>query len=409
MVNHMKTNAPLVSVIVPVYNTEKYLDKCIDSICRQTYKNLEIILINDGSSDNSLDICMKHQEKDSRIKIFSQKNKGLIETRKFGVSRAKGKLIGFVDSDDWIEKDMYSHLSKIAVDTNADLISSGIIHDYEAIKGCNGYDGIFVFDNYAEGFYSDLEKYIYPTMLHDESIHNFGLNCNLVNKLFKKELLQNAYQNLNSDIFYGEDCLAAYTYCLLAKSIYISKSAFYHYNIRTDSMCSRNDAKLLYNSYLLYSELKNLFFNHKNYYVLMRQLKKYILRLEFHNLEKLYNINVSSLGAWHFAHVDNIKDSKIIIYGAGGCGQAFYQYVRTHNMEKQVVAWVDKNPSEKSEQCMYKIESPEILSRVHFDYVIIAVLREVIAEGIKKDLCEHYNIEKEKIIWNEPMYTPFLI
>ena len=58
---------------------------------------------------------------------------------------------------------------------------------------------------------------------------------------------------------------------------------------------------------------------------------------------------------------------------------------------------------------MYKIESPEILSRVHFDYVIIAVLREVIAEGIKKDLCEHYNIEKEKIIWNEPMYTPFLI
>lgn len=86
----MKTNAPLVSVIVPVYNTEKYLDKCIDSICRQTYKNLEIILINDGSSDNSLDICMKHQEKDSRIKIFSQKNKGLIETRKFGVSRAKG-------------------------------------------------------------------------------------------------------------------------------------------------------------------------------------------------------------------------------------------------------------------------------------------------------------------------------
>ena len=98
----------ILSVIVPIYNSEKYLDQCISSICNQTYENLQIILVNDGSTDHSLEICLEYQERDPRIKVVSQENKGLMEARKYGIESSTGEVIGFVDSDDWIESDMYS-------------------------------------------------------------------------------------------------------------------------------------------------------------------------------------------------------------------------------------------------------------------------------------------------------------
>lgn len=399
----MYTINPLITIIVPVYNTEKFLTKCINSICEQTYRNLEIILINDGSSDSSLEICNIYKNKDPRIKVFSQKNKGLIETRKLGLKYSIGDLIGFVDSDDWIEKNMYMNLIESFKKTNADLISSGIIHDYE---NSNENNGTYVYDNYLEGLYTNLDKDIYPTMLYDNEIRRFGLNCNLVTKLFKKEILTKVYENINSKIFYGEDCLTIYSYCLLAKSIYIQKKAFYHYNIRMGSMCLKKDEKLPYNSYLLYSELKKKFYEYKDPYCLMRQLKKYILKIEAHNLNMLFDINVNSLGIWNFKFNKEIYNSKFIIYGAGACGQAFYQFLCSKNMEKQIVAWIDKNPSNKSDQCLYQIDSPDILLKIQYDYIIIAILKEKLEMSIRAELIEKYHIENDKILWKQPEYIP---
>ena len=124
----------LISVIIPIYNAESYLDRCISSICEQTYRDLEIILVNDGSTDASLDICLKYQQKDNRIRVLSQKNKGIIEARKLGVQSAQGNIIGFVDSDDWIESDMYMQMMQILKYNDVDLISSGIIRNYENSK-----------------------------------------------------------------------------------------------------------------------------------------------------------------------------------------------------------------------------------------------------------------------------------
>ena len=95
-----------VSIIVPVYNVQNYLEQCISSICNQTYKNLEIILVNDGSTDNSGIICEKFAKSDSRIKLIAQENQGLTRARKAGVGQANGEYIGFIDSDDWIDPDM---------------------------------------------------------------------------------------------------------------------------------------------------------------------------------------------------------------------------------------------------------------------------------------------------------------
>ena len=101
-----------ISIIVPVYNVEKYLEKCIDSILNQSYQNLEIILIDDGSTDNSGSICDEYKKKDQRVQVIHQKNQGQSSARNAGLNIAKGSYIGFVDSDDWIEQNMYEKLYK---------------------------------------------------------------------------------------------------------------------------------------------------------------------------------------------------------------------------------------------------------------------------------------------------------
>lgn len=115
-------SVPLISVLVPVYNVEKYLEECIESIIKQKYKNLEIILVDDGSTDSSGATCDRYAEKDSRIKVIHQKNQGLATVRNVSIAAATGKYVGFVDSDDFISPDMYSDMVSIAEENNADIV-----------------------------------------------------------------------------------------------------------------------------------------------------------------------------------------------------------------------------------------------------------------------------------------------
>lgn len=123
----------LISVIVPVYNTEIYLNRCVDSIIRQTYKNLEIILVDDGSTDRSGEICDTYAEKDKRVKVLHQKNSGPSVARNYGITIAQGDYIGFVDSDDYIEPDMYESLYR-CMETGGDIVCCGSVSIYKHTK-----------------------------------------------------------------------------------------------------------------------------------------------------------------------------------------------------------------------------------------------------------------------------------
>ena len=120
----------LVSVIVPVYNVEKYLKKCVDSILSQSYQNIEVILINDGSLDGSGEICEAYAKKDERIKYITQNNSGLGKTRNRGIEEASGKYLLFVDSDDYIENTMIEKLYHNITESHADVASCGIYNVY---------------------------------------------------------------------------------------------------------------------------------------------------------------------------------------------------------------------------------------------------------------------------------------
>ena len=125
---------PLISVIVPIFQVEKYLDKCISSIISQTYHNLEIILVDDGSTDNCSQICEKYKELDNRIKVIHKQNGGLSQARNVGLEIATGDFIGFVDSDDWIEPNMYETLISTLFEMNADIAVCGYQDEYEGIN-----------------------------------------------------------------------------------------------------------------------------------------------------------------------------------------------------------------------------------------------------------------------------------
>ena len=124
----------LISIIVPIYNSENYIKKCLDSILAQTYSNLEVILIDDGSTDNSYNICKDYQKKDNRIVLLQQKNAGVSRARNHGLEVAKGEYIGFVDSDDYIEPEMYEILLNSIIESNSKIAICNYYYENEDSK-----------------------------------------------------------------------------------------------------------------------------------------------------------------------------------------------------------------------------------------------------------------------------------
>ena len=126
----MEQQNRLVSIIIPVYNVEQYLRQCLDSVIGQTYKNLEIIIVEDGSKDECGNICDEYEYKDKRIKVYHTENRGLSAARNLGLDNASGEFISFIDSDDWFEKDAIQSLMEIAIDTGADIVCFRYITEY---------------------------------------------------------------------------------------------------------------------------------------------------------------------------------------------------------------------------------------------------------------------------------------
>lgn len=259
---------PLLSIIVPIYNVELYLRQCLDSILTQTFEDFELILVNDGSTDNSPNICDEYAERDVRIIVVHKENGGLVSARKAGLSIAKGKYIGYVDSDDWIEADMYQALCDAAQAFNVDIVICDIIEnylDYEVRSTQIVKPGLYRKDR--------MIKEVYPIMLYAGQYYQFGLFPSVSNKLFKKSLLEKFQFRVDNQIRMGEDVACTYPSLLNAKSIYIlDKQYLYHYRQNPSSMTASYDQKFFEKTLVLYKHLKDLspapyFANQLQYYL----------------------------------------------------------------------------------------------------------------------------------------------
>lgn len=230
------------SIIVPVYNVERYLAECLDSILNQTLTDFELILVNDGSTDSSGRICDEYVQKDDRIKVIHISNGGAANARNTGLEQANGELIGFVDSDDWIEPDMFRSLCEKAESTSSDLVFCDYITESEngsVNEKCYHYDKcsfnrdeiIKMFLPYFFG-YADSELTDYKTHCPLADYHSYNYIC-----VYQSEIIQKSEIRFKSErAFFNEDNLFNLDYIFQAKKITYLPEYFYHYRYNSNSI-----------------------------------------------------------------------------------------------------------------------------------------------------------------------------
>ena len=208
----------LISIIVPIYNVENYLRQCLDSIMNQTYQNFECLLINDGSPDNSADICREYVSKDSRFRYFEKENGGVSSARNLGIEHSKGEYITFIDSDDWVESDYLEVLYRALLDEQADIAIS-------TYKQFNMDDNCYYLHSYQRGYdrkvftNGELIDALYSLYVYDNT-YNF-VSC----KLVSREILKYIHFNLSTS--YGEDMEFWNKVFLISKKIvYVNKDTY---------------------------------------------------------------------------------------------------------------------------------------------------------------------------------------
>ena len=269
---------PLISIVVPIYNVEKYIHKCVDSIINQTYKEIEIILVDDGSPDNCGSICDEYSQKDDRIKVIHQKNKGLSGARNSGTNIAKGEYIAFIDSDDYIVSNMYELLLNKILTTKSDVA----ICNFRESKSTN--------------YPFEKNNYTLTTLDQRETFQNYlDYGFYVWRNLYKRTVIESVEFKEDilfvEDIFFGADIISKIT-----KSVFIDLP-LYIYNV--DNMTSLT--KVNYNKKKFTSLDANVYLKNKikyifpSDYILSEILRKRILENCLFHLQNLFKGENESL------------------------------------------------------------------------------------------------------------------
>lgn len=234
----------LVSVIIPVYNSIAYLAQTLDSVCAQTCSNLEILLIDDGSTDGSGAVCDSYAKRDSRIRVVHQHNAGLTAAWKRGVSLAEGEYVGFVDSDDWIEPEMYETLYQSARKEEADIVCCGIHHVFE-----NGlhkpWDDVMKLPRevYTK---EQIRLELFPVLINDGSFMGRSMQPNRVSKLVRRRLILENMHLCDDSVSVGEDSQFSFSIFPEADKLVVLPDYLpYYYKVNRQSMTGGYDRDYL--------------------------------------------------------------------------------------------------------------------------------------------------------------------
>lgn len=226
----------LVCILVPVYNVEAYLPQCVESILGQTYKHLQVVLVDDGSTDGSWDVCKSYADKDGRVEAYHKDNSGVAVTRNYLLEKVKGDYVLFVDSDDWIEPDMVEELLSISKKYDADIVNcrsviNDVLCDKSApeIKELNLHEAIALFLEHRE------------------------LRGSLCNKLVKTSLLHD--MSFNCGISFGEDALFCWDILQHAQNVIMTKQEFYHYRMLDCSLTHSPFGLKKFSAYYVWSRI----------------------------------------------------------------------------------------------------------------------------------------------------------
>lgn len=268
------TSAPKISVVIPVYNVEQFIEKCLDSVLCQDFEDYEVVLIDDGSTDESAHICKRYSLIDSRIKYHYKENGGLSSARNFGIKRSSGEYLTFIDSDDYIAPDYLSHLFRLAKENSADI--SCCFYNVEnagSIKPWRSADD-------SECLFSSRDAMLCLFQSHDIDV------C-AVCKLYKRQLFDDVEFPVGK-LF--EDVGTTYKLLEKANAVAVSHKPLYFYVMREDSIVHKADRRIFDRSRLAHEALSYVRVNHCNDYELILAAERYAA---FHSLSTLRCVDLS--------------------------------------------------------------------------------------------------------------------
>lgn len=391
----------LISVIVLVYNQENYVRKCIESIINQTYRNLQIILVDDKSTDQSGIICDEYALKDNRIQVIHHEhNTGLVGSIKTGLLAAKGDYICEVDGDDWLEDIMYEQLLREIVATDSDFGVTGYVYEgWPEYGRLVVADAKGVFELSDENRYSMIRKYFYRNVI-DHCVVKRNMTA-LWNKMYKAELLFDAYMQLPDCFVEHADTIPLLIIYLKSRRFVMTGGANYHYVKREDSMIQNTDFKRFADRHMGHNELKQILKKYNCYNELIDDENQahndWMWALMIKKLGERFQIR--SWHVWRFGDIEDLYGKKIVLFGAGGVGRDYYKQI-SENGHCNIVAWIDSN----YEQYHYDyctVQGIEMLKDIDYDVIVVAVRAENTAYSIISDL-HRMGVKAEKIIWKRP-------
>lgn len=383
----MNDSRKLISVIVTIYNVEKYLDTCIESIVGQTYKKLEIILVNDGSTDGSGIKCEEWKGKDSRIRVIHKENGGAVSARKAGVVNAAGDYIGYVDGDDWIESDMYEKMADSGFEEEVDIVSVEDVREYE--DGRKQTEKIFI----KEGVYRDEAYFtlVLEKMINLQNFFQWNIPMHGWQHLYRRELLQKNQMMIDDRVKRGEDALSAFTCYMGANSAALLRQPLYHYRQLSKSARSTETINNLEGLIYLRNRLYEAYGNCPDPKGIIK--KEMVRFLIYSILWAAYQLCLIGDDDKLFPY-EVPKKCRIAIIGAGAFGSRLYQRVSELNY-CNIVAWIDSGWQFYSRQGL-PVQSMDTLSTLTYDHVIIAVLNVQMQNELIKKLQDN-GVERGKI------------
>lgn len=385
-------NFDKVSIIIPVYNVVSYLEKCISSIIVQSYSNIEIVIVDDGSTDGSSSICDEYASKDSRIRVIHKNNGGVVAARRDGLKISTGRFVTFVDGDDYLGVNYVSNLYEGIIKSNADIVASGYYNlRKDCIKKISVCNENIIIDNPKEDM--NLWKSI---LLQQDTGINFTRN--LCQKMFKRELIINSDSFVPINCTFGEDFLTIMEYMFQAKRImFIASEEYYYITYREGSATNDRNISRLYNTLFLIQQIRETFIRHC---CLSKFIQLFDKVSKIESISAFRKILSQNINKYVYNDYKKLFCKKIIIYGAGKVGYDYYCQLIKYN-KIDIAAWIDKKPNNYDYE-EYDIQPVDIINELQYDYILISVANENVVRQIKNMLQDKYNISAEKIIWKKP-------
>lgn len=380
------------SIVVPVYNCEQYLDECIQSILKQTYTQFELIIVNDGSTDDSLSVCQRYAEEDSRVKVYDIKNSGAYQARKYGANRAVGELITFADADDWLDLNAFEAYMNTYEAYKPDICAFTYIHDEKSVASN--------LNLCEEGFYDkELIKKLVPQMMFDPKNGIRKMNPSLACKLMKRELFLKVTEKVTERINLGDDALVTYPAICCADSLYVSNRIFYHYRRNMESLTTKMRLERVEELGFFQKALENVLDDMGLREKLQSQVDHYVRRYFDILTENWYHLSASGIKyAFPYGRISN--DQKLMIYGAGEVGKSYVYSLKAHGYDN-LTSWIDKKGDGLYEYESEKVYGLQKLEECEYDVIVIAVYNEDVALEIKENLINS-GVDREKIFWEKP-------